>query len=196
MRLQAVLATRLQVWTKQLTVCFAFVFVLLLAPRCPAYYYRVNYFCLVVLCLVFSFLRNPLAFVAVGWAALTTLCLNDSFAHSASERVVRLARRVHPPLAAALRNPQAPTGPAGRPYARTKTVYLFGKDRRGVVAGMYAASGLLCLWTGAVGTIVRTMGLALGLVLLHATFRSPNLKARLNSYNEEFRAVWRGYAEA
>ena len=164
--------------------------------RRAAYYYRVNYFCLVLLCLVFSFFRNPLAFVAVGWAALTTLCLNDSFAHSASERVVRLARRVHPPLAAALRNPQAPTGPAGRPYARTKTVYLFGKDRRGVVAGMYAASSLLILWTGAVGTIARTLGLALGTVLLHATFRSPNLKARLNSYNEEFRAVWRGYAEA
>ena len=26
--------------------------------------------------------------------------------------------------------------------------------------------------------------------------RSPNLKARLSSYREEFRAVWRGHSEA
>ena len=32
-------------------------------------------------------------------------------------------------------------------------------------------------------------------ICLHATFRSPNLKARLNSYREEFRAVWRGYSD-
>ncbi|KAI8474089.1 MAG: hypothetical protein J3K34DRAFT_518404, partial [Monoraphidium minutum] len=38
-------------------------------------------------------------------------------------------------------------------------------------------------------------GLLLGvaLPLVHATFRSPNLKARLASAREEFRAVWRGY---
>ena len=32
--------------------------------------------------------------------------------------------------------------------------------------------------------------------LAHASLRSPNLKARLSSYREEFRAVWRGYSEA
>ena len=32
--------------------------------------------------------------------------------------------------------------------------------------------------------------LGFGLPLLHATFRSPNLKARLSSAREEFRAVW------
>ena len=31
---------------------------------------------------------------------------------------------------------------------------------------------------------------------LHASFRTPNLKARLNSFREEFRAVWRGYSDA
>jgi len=93
-----------------------------------AYYYRVNYFALVVLSFVVAFLRNPLAFFAVGFAALTTLCLNDSFAHTvrcsrsrsrrllsttaltclftlSSERVVRITRRIHPPLSAMLRNP-------------------------------------------------------------------------------------------
>ena len=30
-------------------------------------------------------------------------------------------------------------------------------------------------------------------ILIHATMRTPNLKARLASAREEFRAVWRGY---
>ena len=38
-------------------------------------------------------------------------------------------------------------------------------------------------------------GIAGAGICLHATFRSPNLKARLNSYREEFRAVWRGYSD-
>ena len=31
--------------------------------------------------------------------------------------------------------------------------------------------------------------------ILHASFRTPNLKARLNTFREEFRAVWRNYSE-
>jgi PRA1 family protein 3 len=31
--------------------------------------------------------------------------------------------------------------------------------------------------------------------VLHASFRKPNLKARLNTFREEFRAVWRNYSE-
>jgi len=30
-------------------------------------------------------------------------------------------------------------------------------------------------------------------ILVHASMRTPNLKARLASAREEFRAVWRGY---
>jgi hypothetical protein len=55
---------------------------------------------------------------------------------------------------------------------------------------------LLILLTGAMRTLTRTLAASVGSVLLHASLRTPNLKARLNSYNEEFRAVWRGYAEA
>ena len=43
--------------------------------------------------------------------------------------------------------------------------------------------GLTCMVCGAVP-------------FLHASFRTPNLKARLNSFREEFRAVWRGYSDA
>lgn len=30
-------------------------------------------------------------------------------------------------------------------------------------------------------------------MLLHAVFRAPNLKSRMASARQEFRAVWRGY---
>lgn len=100
-------------------------------PTRAAYYYRVNYFCVAVLLFVGAFVRHPLAFFAVGAAAFTTLCLNDSFSHAVrrarallqraaltltaharasparSDRVVRTARKLHPPLAAKLRNPTA-----------------------------------------------------------------------------------------
>ena len=56
-------------------------------------------------------------------------------------------------------------------------------------------TGLLMYSTGALRTVFSTLALSCALVLLHATFRSPNLKARLSSVNEEFRAVWRGYNE-
>ena len=32
-------------------------------------------------------------------------------------------------------------------------------------------------------------------IILHASLRTPNLKARLNTFREEFRAVWRNYSE-
>lgn len=35
----------------------------------------------------------------------------------------------------------------------------------------------------------------LAATILHASFRTPNLKARLNTFREEFRAVWRNYSE-
>ena len=93
-----------------------------------------------------------------------------------------------------LRNPTSVAPPGGKAYAKSKTVYLLGQDRRVVVAALLALSFLMLLLTGAVGTIARTLALAGGSVLLHASLRSPNLKARLNSYNEEFRRATRARA--
>ena len=180
------------------------------AESVPAYYYRVNYICLILLIFVVAILRRPTAFLAVAFAAFSLLCLNDSFAHTvrcaaapaapaapapprltppapSSDRAVRLSRKIHPPLSIFLRNPSAVAPPGGKAYAKNKVVYLLGQDRRVVVAVLLALSFLMLLLTGAVGTVMRTLGLAGGLVLLHASLRSPNLKARLNSYNEEFR---------
>ena len=45
--------------------------------------------------------------------------------------------------------------------------------------------------------VVNSLSLSLSLTatILHASFRTPNLKARLNTFREEFRAVWRNYSE-
>ena len=77
---------------------------------------------------------------------------------------MRIARKVHPPLAAKLRNPTATcvplnvlasashasrvarrsNAPAGRPFSRSKVTYMCGQDRRLVLGGMYAFSGAFC----------------------------------------------------
>jgi hypothetical protein len=48
--------------------------------KCNVYYYRTNYVFLLAVSFVFSFLRNPLALVALKIASLALLCLNDPFA--------------------------------------------------------------------------------------------------------------------
>ncbi|KAJ7283104.1 hypothetical protein O6H91_Y347500 [Diphasiastrum complanatum] len=132
--------------------------------KCNLYYYRTNYFILVTLVLV--------AF---------------------SERLVRLARRISPPLAAKLRAPITP-GARGRPLKGT--IYICGRDRRFVVSSIFAISALL--WFLLSSYVIVFGALAAGIIFswIHASFRTPNLKARLNSFREEFRAVWRGYSDA
>ncbi|KAJ7283102.1 hypothetical protein O6H91_13G002600 [Diphasiastrum complanatum] len=161
--------------------------------KCNLYYYRTNYFILVTLVLVIGFIRNPLALIAVSLAGLSVACLNDSFAVAFSERLVRLARRISPPLAAKLRAPITP-GARGRPLKGT--IYICGRDRRFVVSSIFAISALL--WFLLSSYVIVFGALAAGIIFswIHASFRTPNLKARLNSFREEFRAVWRGYSDA
>eukprot|EP00899_Mesostigma_viride_P006140 jgi/Mesvir1/15527/Mv03178-RA.1 len=159
--------------------------------KCNLYYYRTNYFILVLLCFAAAFIRNPPAIVAVAFSALAVLCFNDTFAASLSERVTRLVRQVHPPLAARMRAPQQAI--VGRP--RQKPVHICGQPRAVVAGSLCALSALLMWWTGAVISIVGAAFVSAALTVGHATFRSPNLKARLGSFREEFRAVWRGYRE-
>ncbi|KAJ7283103.1 hypothetical protein O6H91_Y347500 [Diphasiastrum complanatum] len=148
--------------------------------KCNLYYYRTNYFILVTL-------------VLVSLAGLSVACLNDSFAVAFSERLVRLARRISPPLAAKLRAPITP-GARGRPLKGT--IYICGRDRRFVVSSIFAISALL--WFLLSSYVIVFGALAAGIIFswIHASFRTPNLKARLNSFREEFRAVWRGYSDA
>lgn len=161
--------------------------------KCNMYYYRTNYFILLTLVLVIAFVRNPLALVAVFLTILNLACLNDSFAVALSEKLTRAVRRISPPLAHKLRAPVS-TGTRGRPLKGT--VYICGRDRRLFVGCLGFATIFLWWYSSAILTILGSLLIGITLPFLHASFRTPNLKARLNSFREEFRAVWRGYSDA
>ena len=65
-----------------------------------------------------------------------------------------------------------------------------------VVAFLCVLSFFMLRSSRAVSTVLWALGMFAVGTLAHASLRSPNLKARLSSCREEFRAVWRGYSEA
>jgi len=160
--------------------------------KCNVYYYRTNYFATLFLLLTLSFIRSPLNIVPSILFFLSVACLNDSFCIALNDRITRAVRRLYPPLAAKLRNPAL--GGRGRPLKTT--VQLAGQDRRIIIVVLVTISG--AWWYFASGLIWAGVMFLAGVILiaLHASFRSPNLKARLNSFREEFRAVWRNYSDA
>ncbi|CAH2050443.1 unnamed protein product [Thlaspi arvense] len=91
------------------------------------------------------------------------------FAGTFSEKVTRTVRQFSPHLAAKMRPPLTPVI-RGRPSAK-RAIYICGRPRWVFVLIFASAT------------------------LLHASFRTPNLKARLNTFREEFRAVWRNYSD-
>ncbi|CAM6079392.1 unnamed protein product [Sphagnum tenellum] len=161
--------------------------------KCNVYYYRTNYLIILTLMLVIALVRRPLSLVAVIFAALSIGCLNDSFAMSVSEKLTKAIRKISPPLAAKM-SPPVSSGTRGRPLKGA--VYICGKDRRFFVVGLMSVSVLLWFLSSAIYLIFGSLVLGILLILLHASLRTPNLKARLNSFREEFRAVWRGYSDA
>ncbi|GAQ85810.1 Vesicle transport protein [Klebsormidium nitens] len=166
--------------------------------KCNAYYYRTNYFLLVLLTLALAFARNPAALIAVAVAGFSAMCLNDSFALSLDTNLMRAIRRIHPPTAARLRGVSVHAGPRTKPgSSRSRGVILIcGQDRRAVVAVLFTFSAVLWWLTSAIVTVFGALAASIVMVLAHASFRTPNLKARLNSFREEFRKVWSEYSEA
>lgn len=63
---------------------------------------------------------------------------------------------------------------------------------RGLCVLLMALVGLLLVQRGR-GVLRWLLGVAAGwgVVVLHASVRNPNLKARLSNARDEFRAVWR-----
>nr|XP_025633503.1 PRA1 family protein A1 isoform X2 [Arachis hypogaea] len=115
------------------------------------------------------------------------------FAGTFSEKVTRTVRQFSPHLAAKMRPPLTPVI-RGRPSAR-RAIYICGQPRWVFVLTFSAAS--FFFWFVSCGLLMVSWALAIGLLatILHASFRTPNLKARLNTFREEFRAVWRNYSE-
>ncbi|KAL3826036.1 hypothetical protein ACJIZ3_022065 [Penstemon smallii] len=166
--------------------------------KCNLYYYRTNYFIMIVFILGMGFLRRPLAIVAALMTALSIAFLNDSicffsFAGAFSEKVTRTVRQLSPHLAAKMRPHLTPVI-RGRPSAK-RAIHICGQPRWVFVLIFSAASFIL--WFVSCGIITVSWALAVGFLatVIHASFRTPNLKARLNTFREEFRAVWRNYSE-
>ncbi|CAK9185373.1 unnamed protein product [Ilex paraguariensis] len=95
--------------------------------KCNLYYYRTNYFIMIVFILGLAFLRRPLAIVAALLTALSIAFLNDSFAGTFSEKVTRTVRQFSPHLAAKIRPPLTPVI-RGRPSAK-RAIYICGRPR-------------------------------------------------------------------
>lgn len=161
--------------------------------KCNFYYYRTNYFIMIIFILAIAFLRKPLAIVASVLTALSIAFLNDSFAVTFNEKVTRTMRQFSPQLAAKMRPPMTPVL-RGRPSPK-RAIHVCGYPRWVFVAIFSAASCIL--WFSSCSLLTVLWALAVGLLatLLHASFRTPNLKARLNTFREEFRAVWRNYSD-
>ncbi|CAN6991859.1 unnamed protein product [Brassica oleracea var. botrytis] len=161
--------------------------------KCNLYYYRTNYFILVIFVLGLALITRPLAIVGAAFTALSIAFLNDSFAATFNEKFIRTIRLFSPHLAAKMRPPHMPVI-RGRSAAR-KTVYVCGKPRWVFVVIFLTAS--LVMWFSSCGLlwVLYALLTSLTLVIVHASVRTPNLKARLNTFREEFRAVWRNYSE-
>lgn len=116
-----------------------------------------------------------------------------SFAGTFNEKVTRTVRQFSPHLAAKMRPPLTPVI-RGRPSAK-RAIYICGRPRWVFVLIFSCVSFIL--WYVSCGLLTVLWALAVGLLatILHASFRTPNLKARLNTFREEFRAVWRNYSE-
>lgn len=161
--------------------------------KCNLYYYRTNYFIMIMFILGLGFLRRPLAIVATALTVFSIAFLNDSFAITFNLKVTKTVRQFSPELAAKLRPPIAPVQ-RGRPAAK-RTIYICGRPRWVFVLIFSAASSFVWLTSCSLLTVLWALLIGLLATLLHASFRTPNLKARMNNFREEFRAVWRNYGE-
>ncbi|RVW44487.1 PRA1 family protein A2 [Vitis vinifera] len=155
--------------------------------------YRTNYFIMIVFILGMGFLRRPIAIVAAFLTALSIAFLNDSFAGTFSEKVTRTVRQFSPHLAAKMRPPLTPVI-RGRPSAK-RSILICGRPRWVFVLIFSSVSFILWFVSCSILTVLWALAIGLLATILHASFRTPNLKARLNTFREEFRAVWRNYSE-
>ncbi|KAM0851666.1 hypothetical protein ACQ4PT_052273 [Festuca glaucescens] len=161
--------------------------------KCNLYYYRTNYFILIMFILGLGFLWKPVAILAAFMTGFSIAFLNDSFAVTFNEKVTRTVRQFSPHLAAKMRPPITPVI-RGRPSSK-RSIHICGRPRWLFVLLFSAVSCMLWLTSCSLLTVLWALLIALLATVLHASFRTPNLKARLNTFREEFRAVWRNYSE-
>ncbi|CAA2982583.1 PRA1 family protein A1-like isoform X3 [Olea europaea var. sylvestris] len=115
------------------------------------------------------------------------------FAGIFSEKVTRTVRQFSPHLAAKMRPPLRPVI-RGRPSSK-RAIYICGQPRWVFVLVFSTVSFILWFVSCALLTVLLALAIGLLATIAHASFRVPNLKARLNTFREEFRTVWRNYSE-
>ncbi|KAG2502112.1 hypothetical protein HYH03_000604 [Edaphochlamys debaryana] len=155
------------------------------------YYYRTNYLIILVFSFLVCFIRNPLALAALGVCTLGLGLCNDPFAIALNDFLLHSLRKVAPRLVGRARAKAGSDGVVG--LHKRKRLYIVVLPRSLVVAVLLMAGLLLVYLSHAVLTLAWAILLGVGLPLAHASFRLPNLKAKIASAREEFRAVWRGY---
>ncbi|KAK9825812.1 hypothetical protein WJX74_009635 [Apatococcus lobatus] len=167
-----------------------------LSPRlkCNLYHFRTNYGLSLLLAQLIALRQSPTALTAVLMWSFGTLCLNNTFCNVLNVKTFKALRLISPRVARRLQMGGSSSIGLGAPQSRgRKQSRIGGMPRVLTVLVIWGAGGLLLFrsqrlisWT--LGTLT-----GLSLILMHASMRSPNLKARLANARDEFRAVWRGY---
>ncbi|KAI3868157.1 hypothetical protein MKW92_016990 [Papaver armeniacum] len=92
-----------------------------------------------------------------------------------------MAAKMRPPITHVIR---------GRP-SNKRAIHIYERPRWMFVAVFAFLSYFV--WFTSCSLLTVSWALLIGILspLLHASFQTPNLKARLNTFREDFRAVWR-----
>ncbi|KAK9868558.1 hypothetical protein WJX84_009702 [Apatococcus fuscideae] len=166
-----------------------------LSPRlkCNLYYYRSTYALILCCALLIWLRRSPPGLAAALLGFLGSLCLNNTFCSTLNGKIVKLIRMASPQLARRMAG-GSNNNSLGAPQRRGPSSLRIGGVPRGILVGALGGSAAVILrrshqWL----PCLSGMLLGLILILVHASFRTPNLKTRLASARDEFRAVWRGY---
>ncbi|KAI3856002.1 hypothetical protein MKX03_037226, partial [Papaver bracteatum] len=115
------------------------------------------------------------------------------FAVNFNEKVSRTVRQFSPHMAAKMRPPITHVI-RGRP-SNKRAIHIYGRPRWMFVAVFASMS---CFpWFISCSLLTVSWALLIGILstLLPVSFRTPNLKARLDTFREYFHAVWRNYRE-
>nr|VDD46793.1 unnamed protein product [Brassica oleracea] len=128
--------------------------------KCNLYYYRTNYFILLVFVLGLALITRPLAIIGAALTALSLAFLNDSFAATFNEKAIRTIRQFSPHLAAKMRPPHMPVI-RGRSASR-KTVYVCGQPR--LVFVLLGLTASFVLWFTSCGLLWVLYALATALL--------------------------------
>ncbi|KAM3352564.1 hypothetical protein ACQJBY_024036 [Aegilops geniculata] len=157
--------------------------------ECNLYYYGTNYFILIIL-IGMSFLQKPVAILTAFATGLSIAFFSDSFAVTSTDKVISIARKFSPDLAAKMRS-YINSVRHGRPSMKGST-HICGRPLSMWVFALFLFEGCCIFWVSSCNFLMVPWALYVGLLvtLIHASFRERNLKGRLNRFRKEFREAW------